>query len=315
VRKACEHALRHNLGLSPRESVLVVHDPPGRRIGEAFAEAAKTVGAVVAVERVPVAERSGVEPAPAVAARMRSADVALLVTKRSLSWTEARRAATAGGARVASMPGLTEETLLRTLTIDYETIRARVNRICDRLDAAGRARLASDAGTDLRLSIEGRRAHGRKGGLYREAGQWGNLPAGEAFVAPVEGSASGVYVVDASHAGVGRLERPIRIQVEAGRATRIEGGEEAERLRELLESVGDPAAFNIAELGIGCNPAARICGLTLEDEKALGTAHLALGRNDLFGGTVGVAVHLDGILTRPKIWLDGEELEVEGLDG
>jgi leucyl aminopeptidase (aminopeptidase T) len=295
--------------------VLVVHDPPGRRIGEAFAEAAKAIGAAVAVERVPVAERSGVEPAPAVAARMRSADVALLVTKRSLSWTEARRAATAGGTRVASMPGLTEETLLRTLAIDYETIRARVNRICDRLDAAGRARLVSDAGTDLRLSIEGRQAHGRKGGLYREAGQWGNLPAGEAFLAPVEGSASGVYVVDASHAGVGRLERPIRIQVETGRATRIEGGEEAERLRRLLESVGDPAAFNLAELGIGCNPAARICGLTLEDEKVLGTAHLALGRNDLFGGTVGVAVHLDGILTRPRIWLDGEELEVETGEG
>jgi len=86
------------------------------------------------------------------------------------------------------------------------------------------------------------------------------------------------------------------------------------RLRRLLESVGEPEAFNLAELGIGCNHAARICGITLEDEKVLGTCHLALGRNDLFGGTVRASVHLDGVLTRPRIVLDGEELSLGGDD-
>jgi aminopeptidase len=210
------------------------------------------------------------------------------------------------------MPRLDESILRRTLIIDYEPVRERANRLCDRLDRAARVRVTTAAGTDLSFGIEGRVAHGRKGGLYREPGQWGNLPCGEAFVAPIEGSARGVYVVDASHSGVGTVVEPIRIGVEDGRAVRIEGGDEAERLRALLESVGEPEAFNLAEFGIGCNHAARICGIPLEDEKVLGTCHLALGRNDLFGGTVRASVHVDGVLTRPRILLDGEDLALGG---
>jgi leucyl aminopeptidase (aminopeptidase T) len=181
----------------------------------------------------------------------------------------------------------------------------------DQLDRTARVQVTTRSGTDLSFSIEGRLAHGRKGGIYREPGQWGNLPCGEAFVAPVEGSAQGVYVVDASHGGVGRLAEPIRISVEDGRAVRIEGSHEAARLRRLLESVGEPEAYNLAEFGIGCNHAARICGITLEDEKVLGTCHLALGRNDLFGGTVCASVHVDGVLTQASVLLDGETLSID----
>ena len=127
---------------------------------------------------------------------------ALLVTATSLSWTNARKAATDGGTRVGSTPRLDESILLRTLTIDYEIVRERANRLCDRLDRAAEVRVTTAAGSDVTFSIEGRIAHGRKGGIYREPGQWGNLPCGEAFVAPVEGSGRGVYVVDASHGGV-----------------------------------------------------------------------------------------------------------------
>jgi aminopeptidase len=311
---ACGHALAHNLGLVAGESVLVVTDAEMLSMGEAFAEAARALTPVVDTDVIPVGERSGAEPPPRTARRMAAADVALLVTATSLSWTNARRSATEGGTRVASMPRLNESTLRRTLTIDYESVRERVNRVCDRLDRAARVRVVSPSGTDLAFGIEGRLAHGRKGGLYREAGQWGNLPCGEAFVAPVEGSARGVYVVDASHGGVGRVEVPIRIGVEEGRAVRIEGGREAARLRDLLESVGEPEAFCLAEFGIGCNHAARVCGITLEDEKVLGTCHLALGRNDLFGGTVRASVHVDGVLRGPRVLLDGEALPLGGAD-
>ncbi|MCG6924909.1 MAG: aminopeptidase [Acidobacteria bacterium] len=309
--EACGHALAHNLGLVAGESVLVVTDADMLSMGEAFAEAARALTPVVDTDVIPVGERSGTEPPPGTARRMAAADVALLVTATSLSWTNARRTATDGGTRVASMPRLNESTLRRTLTVDYEPVRERVNRVCDRLDRAARVRVASPSGTDLTFSIEGRLAHGRKGGLYREAGQWGNLPCGEAFVAPVEGSARGVYVVDASHGGVGTVEVPIRIGVEEGRAVRIEGGPEAARLRDLLESVGEPEAFCLAEFGIGCNHAARVCGITLEDEKVLGTCHLALGRNDLFGGTVRASVHVDGVLRGPRVLLDGEALSLD----
>jgi leucyl aminopeptidase (aminopeptidase T) len=306
----CGHALRHNLGLQSGESVLVVTDTPMRSLGEAFARAARAVTPRVDMDLIPVGERNGAEPPSDTARRMGEADVALLLTSTSLSWTDARRDATDCGTRVASMPRLNEAILLRTLTIDYEDVRERVNRVCDRLDRASRARVTTPSGTDLSFSIEGRVAHGRKGGLYRAAGQWGNLPCGEAFVAPVEGTARGIYIVDASHAGVGRIATPIRVTVERGRAVSIEGGREAERLRRVLDGAGEPEAFNLAEFGIGCNHAARVSGLTLEDEKVLGTCHLALGRNDLFGGSVRSRVHLDGVLSGAIVLLDGEELQV-----
>ncbi|MGD8896360.1 MAG: aminopeptidase [Acidobacteriota bacterium] len=308
---ACRHALRHNLGLAAGESVLVVTDALRKRIGEAFAESARELTPDVGVDVIPVGERNGAEPPRSTALKMAAADVALLVTEQSLSWTNARKTATDRGTRVASMPRLDESTLCRTLTIDYEIVRNRVNRVCDQLDRTARVRVTTSSGTDLTFSIEGRRAHGRKGGIYRGPGQWGNLPCGEAFVAPVEGSGRGVYVVDASHAGVGKLAEPIRIRVEDGRAVRIEGGREAARLRRLLRSVGESEAYQLAEFGIGCNHAARICGITLEDEKVLGTCHLALGRNDLFGGTVHASVHVDGVLTDPTVLLDGEKLSID----
>jgi leucyl aminopeptidase (aminopeptidase T) len=106
------------------------------------------------------------------------------------------------------------------------------------------------------------------------------------------------------------VDEPIRITVEDGRAAHFEGGPQARALEATLRSIGDPRAHNLAEFGIGCNPAARVTGVTLEDEKALGTCHLALGRNDLFGGTVDVGIHLDGVLRAPEILVDGRELDV-----
>jgi len=305
VTRVCRSALSHNLGLRSGERVVVVSDGPLLPIGRAFEEAARRITPRVDFVEIPVAARAGEEPPGPAARAMREADVVLLPVSRSLSWTRAREEATRAGARVASMPGITEETVLRTLGADYEAIRVRANELADRLDAGDRVSIRSDAGTDLALDIAGRRAHGRKGGIYREPGQWGNLPCGEAFLAPVEGTARGVYVIDASHGGVGRVAVPIRVTVERGRAVDFEGGEQAPRLRALLESAADPLACNVAELGIGCNPFARVSGVTLEDEKALGTCHPALGGNAMFGGAVRIALHLDGVLRAPTIAIDG----------
>jgi leucyl aminopeptidase (aminopeptidase T) len=310
LREVCLRALTHNLALQPSESVAIVTDGSAGPIVDAFHSAATRLEAAVEIVRIPIAERNAEEPPAEAAAAMKRSNVVLALVARSISWTRARAAATEVGARVATMTCVTEEIIRRTLVADYEPIRDRVNRTCDALDDGAAVRLVTESGTDLRFSIDGRRAHGRKGGLYREPGHWGNLPCGEAFIAPVEGSGEGVYVVDASHAGVGYLERPIRITVRAGRAVRFEGPQ-ADRLEQLLEQVGSTQAYAIAEFGIGCNHAARVTGTVLEDEKALGTCHVALGRNTGFGGSIDVGIHLDGVIRDPTIYVDGERLGIE----
>ncbi len=62
-----------------------------------------------------------------------------------------------------------------------------------------------------------------------------------------------------------------------------------------------PGPGTLAELGIGTNDRARVTGVILEDEKIYGTVHIALGSNDTFGGTVAAGIHVDGIITRPRL--------------
>ncbi len=120
------------------------------------------------------------------------------------------------------------------------------------------------------------------------------------------GLANGILVVDAAMAGVGLLASPLTLTVEKGYVTMVQGGEEAEKLGEILREAGENAN-NIAEFGVGMNPKAKLSGHPLQDEKILGTVHVALGHNLSFGGYVKAKRHLDGILTAPTVYLDGRK--------
>ena len=309
---ACQNALINNLALQPHERLLIITDSGKKHIADCFWLAGHEITNKVDRIEIPVPEHNGQEPEEAVRVRMQQADVILMPLSGSLSWTLARKRASDGGARIASMPHITEATILRTFNLDYHKIHARVNRIDDLLDAAATARILTKTGTDLHLDLTGRKGRGRKGGIYVKKGAWGNLPCGEAFIAPVEGRASGVYYVDASHAGVGAVETPIGCEVKDGMVCDITGGAEARQLAELLASIKDPNAYNIAEFGIGCNNGAEICGITLEDEKVLGTCHVALGNNSYFGGAVDVAIHVDGVIKAPTIFIDDRKVVEAG---
>jgi leucyl aminopeptidase (aminopeptidase T) len=303
---AAQVALRDCLGVQPAERVLVVTDEPMRAIGCALRDAAQDLGNEVTLVEMLPGRSNGAEPSPEVAVLMGMVDVVLCPTSKSLTHTDARRAASAKGVRVATLPGVTEEILVRGLAADYQQIARRTERLCALLEAAEVVRVTAPAGTDLTMPIKGRRAFASTG-LLRERGQWGNLPTGEAYVAPLEGMSNGVLVVDGSMASVGLVRDPIRIAVEAGFATLIEGGDEADRLRRLLEPHGQ-AGRNVAEFGIGTNDRAILSGRIIEDEKVMGTIHVAFGDNKSMGGSVGVASHLDGLVTRPTVWLDERKL-------
>ncbi|MDI6894706.1 MAG: aminopeptidase [Bacillota bacterium] len=303
-------AVSQCLRVGPGESVLVVTDPDCRKVAEALWAAASAAGAEPLLLVMRARQAHGEEPPPAVAEAMKVAGVCLAPTSRSLTHTVARRQATAAGCRIASMPGITPEMMARTLAVDYRGIAALTEKVAALLDGAAEARVRTPAGTDLTLDISGRRAM-RDTGLYTRPGDFGNLPAGEAYIAPGEGSARGRLVVDGSMAGVGTLDQPLVIEVVDGQADSITGGVAAARLTDLLDRVGRDAR-NLAELGIGTNPAARVTGNVLEDEKVLGTVHLALGANASFGGKVQVGSHLDGVLLSPDVWVDGVQIMRSG---
>ena len=303
-------AVRDCLGLQARERTLVVTDEPLRAIGYALRQAAKDLGSEVILVEILPRRTNGEEPPAEVAALMGIVDVVLCPTSKSLTHTDARRAASANGVRIATLPGVTEEIMVRCMNADYHQIAARTQRICALMEAARAIRVTAPAGTDVTMPIEGRKAHASTG-IFREKGQWGNLPTGEAYLAPVEGQSRGVVVVDGSMASVGMVRRPIRITVEGGYATAIDGGEEAAKLRALLEPHGKDA-YTVAEFGIGTNDKAILTGNILEDEKVMGTIHIAFGDNKSMGGSVRVASHLDGLVTKPSVWFDDRPIMRDG---
>jgi leucyl aminopeptidase (aminopeptidase T) len=231
-----------------------------------------------------------------------------LITSQSLSHTKARHEANKNGARTASMPLVTEDMLMRTLAIDYIKVKEVCDKYAEILSKGSRVKITSPAGTDLSFSIENREGQS-DGGIFHEKGIFGNLPAGEAFIAPVEGTAEGKLVIDGSMAAVGLVDEPIIINVKNGSAVEISGGESAEKLNKIMDKYGEKAR-NIAELGIGLNPAAELTGFILEDEKIAGSCHIALGDNSTFGGTVSVDSHLDGVILNPTLFVDGKEVEI-----
>ncbi len=303
-------AIRDCMGAQPGERILVITDEPLRSIGYALRQAAKELGHEVVLVEILPRQSNGAEPPQEVAELMAKMDVVLCPTSKSLTHTDARRAASAAGARIATLPGVTEAIMVRCMNADYTRIAERTVALCAMLEQAKTVRVLAPAGTDITMPIEGRKAYASSG-LFRHRGESGNLPTGEAFLAPLEGRSNGAVVVDGSMAGIGMLATPIRIAVRDGYAEEITGGPEAERLVALLEPHGRDAR-TVAEFGIGTNDKATLTGVILEDEKVMGTIHIAFGDNKSMGGTVRVASHLDGLITRPTVWFDDRRIMHDG---
>lgn len=304
LAQAAKNALQSCMAVQPHETVLVVTDAGCRAIGEALFVAAGALGCPGLLLEMDVAEVSGSEPPAAVAAAMKAAPVTLCPTSKSITHTRARREACAAGGRVATLPGITADCMVRCLAADYDRIAEVTHRVTALLTAGKVARLTCDHGSDLTLPLDGIDGIASTG-LIREPGQGGNLPSGEGYLMPVEGATEGVLFVDGSMADVGVIQgAPLRIEIRAGLATDITGPG-SERLLAALDGHG-PRARNVAELGVGTNDRAQITGMVLEDEKVAGTVHVALGNNVGMGGTVDVPIHVDGVLRRPTLTIDGQ---------
>lgn len=338
IRPGVVGMLRANLGVQAGESVLVVTDVPTpeqweewpvSQLEEAFRRAAlaRRVAEIAAEElpacavgflAYPATGRSGSEPGREVAARLREANVVVAITSFSLSHTHAREGACRAGARVASMPRFVPEMFYPDgpLAVDYRRIAQETARIAACLTAARVATVRSPAGTDLEFSLEGR--EGRvDDGLYLRPGMWGNLPGGEAYIAPVEGTAEGVLAVEPGWHH--RLVEPMRLVFSGGAVVAVDGGGEVgEHLRGLLGLEGrqptaeERARRHLAELGVGTNPNARRTDITLEAEKIKGTVHVAIGDNSHMGGANVADYHADFVVPRATLLLDGQVVMDEG---
>ena len=243
--------------------------------------------------------------------------------------------------RAVWTPGITVDMMNRTACIDYKELKNRCESLNKIFTGATSVHVTASGGTDLIVPVAGRKLMFDDGD-FSKPGSGGNIPAGEVFISPNVGTAEmlpeqqiqgceGVIVYDGSMTfsdGDSILETPITCKVEKGFVTDISGGAEAKRLlktiteaelrslvlekeKKLPQGAGavyKKNARNIGELGIGLNPAARITGNMLEDEKAFHTCHFAIGEN--YDNDAPSLIHLDGVVRDPTIivrYADGTE--------
>jgi leucyl aminopeptidase (aminopeptidase T) len=296
------------MGTKKDEKLVIIADEGTSEIGYGFAACGRELGIETTYVEAP--KQSKGEPPEPVSAAMKAADVEFLITSMSYSHVNARKAATEKGVRVASMPMMTMEIAEKYMNADYPFIKKVSEMYAEMLTKANIVHVVSAKGTDITLDISGRTGLADTGDLTA-SGALGNLPAGEAYLAPLEDKGEGKLVVDGCIAYMGPLEDDITLTVKDGRITNIEGDKAAERLREFLADKDDESN-GIAEFGIGTNPAAKIIGHPLVDEKVWGTIHIAFGMSASIGGTRQSNIHYDCIINEPTVWLDGKMIMDKG---
>lgn len=328
--------LKVNMCLRDGEKILIVTDIPTAEEWKTNASAklkevmqrsilAKLVSEIAA-ERFPQNKvefftypsigKPGTYPGKEVEEKMKSADVSIAITTYSLTHTDARINACKAGGRVASMPKFLAEMFSKggPMAPDYREMSKETKKIAAWIMKVNDVKVNSPRGTDINFRVKGR--YGIvDAGIISEKGSWGNLPAGEAYCAPVEGTANGRLVVEPKwYPG---LEEKMILIFKDGYVTElIDGGKIGDEYRALLDFSKRVEPYisrrNLAELGIGTNPNAKRPDNIIESEKIRGTVHLAIGDNSHIGGKVLADLHQDFVISRPTCLLDGKPVVKDG---
>jgi aminopeptidase len=280
-------------------------EPPAEIWGAAFGErAVREMGNMGLLEPL-LKKRAGdseIGKAEALLRRFKkdAVDVVIALSYFSTSHTRFRDLLTRiCGARYVSMPLFEFSMLEGPMNIDWKRLAKISGKIAGMINKAEEVEINTPNGTKLSFSIKGRKALADTG-ILTKPGSFGNLPAGEVFLAPVEGSSNGRLVIE--WAPTRELSSPVTLVVKKGIVKEIIGDEDfAHELKRRLSEREENR--NIAEFGIGTNEKAKRPDNILESEKIMGTIHIALGDNSTFGGKVKTPFHQDFVFFKPTVLL------------
>lgn len=297
------------------DKVLIVTDTKvDESVWEALFAAANAQGFDPTVTMMTPREAHGNDPTEAIAEAMLSVDICVLATSTAITHSSAGAAAQRAGVKCILMDEITPD-ILRSgaANADYEAMQAVATKLGEIYDQGTEIRVTSEAGTDVVGDIEGCTYWPIAGRIVdNETQTVCAFPDGEVGVAPKEGSTNGTVVWDTTVHGIGLLDDPIELTVEDGWVTDIRGGRDAERYEQMLAGYGRNARYCAAEISVGINPSADITGSLRTDKKCAGTAHIATGSNYDLGGTIESDLHIDGVVRRPSVWVDDEQIVDEG---
>jgi len=311
LMEAASTVMKQCMGLKPNERLLIVSNIETTEIAQALFCAGLEIAMDCRWLVYPTGKINGEEPPEWVADAFTTVDVVVAPTQKSISHTHARRnACNRYKTRIATLPGITQDSFIRGLSADYDEIAKISARVYNALKSHKLATITSPSGTNLIVELGNMPVQSI--GKITTPGSFSNLPDGESELAPK--NANGILVVDRCG---NTITEPTRIDLKNGYIVDIEKTASGERFAHMIESsekkdCNSNARF-IAEFAIGTNPNARITGNLLEDEKVLGTCHIAFGDNTSYpGGTNESILHIDTIVISPTIFLDNTMIMENG---
>lgn len=325
VESGARQLVQHCLGLQANQQFVILLDETTVETGVVIAEAAESLGVSHTSILVPISLQRQIPQqrdlsllTQGVAREARAILTCLNPSPECLPfrryilethWT--------ARTRIGHMPGASLE-VLKLADVDIQQlathcrqlevalVRGRTLELVSYASSGTAHTLSTDIGGWDRLPVA-------SDGIVRD-GAWGNVPSGETYIAPIEGSGSGSIAINGSIPGL--IVQPgedLILHFDQGRLTHVEpeAGPVARWLHETqiagAQAAGDPNWSCLAEIGVGLNPAVEhLTGNVLFDEKAAGTAHVALGTNTFMGGAVSASIHCDMVTRRPTILIDGK---------
>ena len=301
------------INYKPNESVLLVSDnlQSGKLIDIMF-DSLNRHGFDCQVALMQARKYPGQEPPEPVQKAILASNIVISMPVGSITYSNTVTRAREAGTRFLVATAITEEIFGNLIALeDYDEIAAKTHEAAEMLASAKSVTITSQAGTNVSMKL-------RSGpglaidGIVRRPSDMSYLPPGTAHIAPVEGSCEGILTIDGSLVPLGILTDPVKLTVEKGFVTEIAGsGTNARKYEEFLKGFADPNVFAIAEVGFGLNPAARLSGMAIVDERIVGSAFVGIGRSIQIGGKINAKTHTDAVMLNPTLKID-ERTVVDG---
>ena len=306
------------------ESVLITVDSAGSwTVAEELAKAAGSLGAkvMVAYHSTPVGTGKVAEPylPDSLKVAIPNTDVWLELNYQWLGYSTPYEQALVPPNRVRYMClcGLDVERAVRFFgRVDLKAQDAFQNKVVELTKRARKMHITTPAGTDVWFENDPKRPVTSELWCHTPGA---HFPMGQIAWAPVEKTINGAIVFDGSFyaggpADLASLSEPIIFHVEKGVCVEIAGGEEAQTVRQWLDSMKDPGMYHEAHICYGFNPGAKASGICVEDERIWGVTEWGFGHQGIQFQADGVSAvsHLDGICLNSSVWQDGEQVLDKG---
>ncbi len=317
LRKAAQVLVEQMLNVQPDEHVLIYADTAtDRRVVESTAAAVHISGGQAGAYLYETRPEVLMEPPRPLAAAMKASDVVIEFAVRPAFWSKAWDISLEAGSRNICLTGMTPDMMIRCIgKVDQLKMGELGDTLVELTKASNKMEITSPAGTNLACELGNRPVY-HNSGIITKPGE-STFLGGQVSWAPIEESINGILVFDGAISPPQELcliETPIKLTLERGQITNIEGGSEARTLEAWLKSFNNPKMFKLAHYAYGFNPGARLTGDILEDERIFGSVEMGFGtQRAKFEGTIGSAPgHTDGIVVNPTVILDGTVIEQEG---